>query len=400
MEYCPGGNLTNRTYTEEQARSIVEKVLSAVAYMHSKGVAHRDIKLENIMFDRNGEIKMIDFSLATKYLSNEFSNMTDTVGTLYSMAPQVLEGKGYDYKCDIWSVGVVAYMLLSNQQPFWGPMKAMPWAARREVMMDLIIMCRYAPMNGTNWYGKSEESKMFVRSLLQYDPDDRPTAAEALSADWIGQEERMTDATLSRTQRLPPSKVVCLQNEKNVHITDFRRKAWRLLVNKLSQRETEALQAKLEQSDIDGQGSVDIKTFLHLLKTGSSLSAEELTLLSFDLKGEEERGLRLPYIDFMIEVHAGRRRNVVENLAAMLDSLDTTGSRLADVGDLAAKVEGLEHISRTVRDELRTAIVAMQTEDGNVSTVRVLEWFGKRVAMEQRDSIRLAPNTLGDKDGL
>lgn len=169
MEYCPGGNLTNRTYTEEQARSIVEKVLSAVAYMHSKGMAHRDIKLENIMFDRNGETKMIDFGLATKYLSNEFSNMTDTVGTLYSMSPQVLEGNGHDYKCDIWSVGVVAYMLLSNQQPICGPMKAMPWAARREVMMDLIIMCRYAPMDGTNWYGKSEESKFFVRSLLQYD---------------------------------------------------------------------------------------------------------------------------------------------------------------------------------------------------------------------------------------
>jgi len=371
--------------------------------MHSKGVAHRDIKLENIMFDRNGEIKMIDFGLATKYLSNEFSNMTDTVGTLYSMAPQVLEGKGYDYKCDIWSVGVVAYMLLSNQQPFWGPMKAMPWAARREVMMDLIITCRYAPMDGTNWYGKSEDSKIFVRSLLQYDPDDRPTATEALSANWIGQQERIPDATLSRTERSTPSKAVCLQNEKNIHITDFRRKAWRLLVNKLSQRETDALQAQLEQSDIDGQGSVDIKTFLHHLKRVSSLSVEELTVLSFDLEGYEERlagGLRLPYIDFMIEVQAGRRRNVVENLAAMLDRLDTAGIRVVEVGELASRLEGLEQISGTVRDELRTAIVAMQTEDGNVSTVRVLEWFGKRVAMEQRDSIRWPPSTQGDKDGL
>ena len=120
MEYCPGGNLTNRTYTEEQARSIVEKVLSAVAYMHLKGVARRDIKLENIVFDRNVEIKMIDFGLATKYLSNEFSSMTDTVGTLYSVSPQVLEGKGHDYKCGIWSVGVVAYMLLSNHSHFVG----------------------------------------------------------------------------------------------------------------------------------------------------------------------------------------------------------------------------------------------------------------------------------------
>jgi serine/threonine-protein kinase Chk1 len=57
--------------------------------MHSKGVAHRDIKLENIMLDDNQEIKLIDFGLATAYLSEEYNNMTDKVGTLYSMAPQV-----------------------------------------------------------------------------------------------------------------------------------------------------------------------------------------------------------------------------------------------------------------------------------------------------------------------
>ena len=393
--------MTNRTYTEEQASSIVRTAFSAVAYMHSKGVAHRDIKLENIMFDRNGEIKMIDFGLATKYLSNEFSNMTDTVGTLYSMAPEVLEGKGYDFKCDVWSVGVVAYVLLSNQQPFWGPMKAMTWAARREVMMDLIIMCRYAPMEGTNWHGKSEESKRFVRSLLQYDPNDRPTAAEALNSNWICQEIRMTDATLPRTgtQISPPGESFSLQNKKNVHITDFRRKAWRLLVNTLSQGETDALQAKLEESDIDGQGSVDIKTFLQLLRAGSSLSLEDLRQLALDHEREESLeggGFRLPYIDFMIEVQAGRRRNIVENLAALFDRLDTAGSGVVEIGELAPLLEGLEQISRTIRDEIRTAIIAMQTEDGNVSTVRVLDWFGKRVAMEQRE---IARSAFGDKDG-
>jgi serine/threonine protein kinase len=91
MEYCSGGNLARRVPVEEEgvAAMICKKILLAVEYMHSKGVAHRDIKLENIMLDGNGEIKLIDFGLATAYLSDEYNNMTDKVGTLYSMAPEV-----------------------------------------------------------------------------------------------------------------------------------------------------------------------------------------------------------------------------------------------------------------------------------------------------------------------
>ena len=91
MEFCSGGNLARRIPVEEEglATMICKKILLAVEYMHSKGVAHRDIKLENIMLDGNGEIKLIDFGLATAYLSDEYNNMTDKVGTLYSMAPEV-----------------------------------------------------------------------------------------------------------------------------------------------------------------------------------------------------------------------------------------------------------------------------------------------------------------------
>lgn len=89
MEYCSGGNLASRAPMEEKQAAIVcRKILSALEYMHAKGVAHRDIKLENIMIDKSGEVKLIDFGLATAYLSDQYNNMTDTVGTLYSMAPE------------------------------------------------------------------------------------------------------------------------------------------------------------------------------------------------------------------------------------------------------------------------------------------------------------------------
>ncbi|EED96640.1 predicted protein, partial [Thalassiosira pseudonana CCMP1335] len=120
MEFCKGGNLASRMpMKEKEAAAVCKKILSAVEYLHGKGLAHRDIKLENIMFDGKGEIKLIDFGLATAYLNEDYKHMTDKVGTLYSMAPQVLAGD-YDERCDLWSVGVVAYLLLSGNQPFWG----------------------------------------------------------------------------------------------------------------------------------------------------------------------------------------------------------------------------------------------------------------------------------------
>ena len=89
MEYCSGGNIARWAPMEEkQAAVVCRKILSALEYMHGKGVAHRDIKLENIMIDKDGEVKLIDFGLATAYLSDQYNNMTDTVGTLYSMAPE------------------------------------------------------------------------------------------------------------------------------------------------------------------------------------------------------------------------------------------------------------------------------------------------------------------------
>jgi calcium-dependent protein kinase len=115
MDYCRGGDLSERErFTEEQAATIVYKLLDAVSYLHKRNVVHRDLKLENIMFDKEGpdaDAKIIDFGLATRYLSDNHKRMADKVGTLYSMAPQVLQGI-YDYKCDLWSIGVIAYMLL------------------------------------------------------------------------------------------------------------------------------------------------------------------------------------------------------------------------------------------------------------------------------------------------
>lgn len=97
----------------------MKQVLSSLVYLHSKNIAHRDIKPENIIFESNDalNVKLVDFGNSRKMGANE--SMNGVYGTAYYVAPEVLSGE-YDYKCDIWSIGVILYMLLSGRPPFNG----------------------------------------------------------------------------------------------------------------------------------------------------------------------------------------------------------------------------------------------------------------------------------------
>jgi calcium-dependent protein kinase len=98
---------------------VIRQILSAVSYLHSRKIAHRDIKPENIMFETNDalNVKLLDFCSSRKMGENEA--MQGVYGTAYYVAPEVLKGS-YDLKCDIWSIGVILYMLLCGNPPFNG----------------------------------------------------------------------------------------------------------------------------------------------------------------------------------------------------------------------------------------------------------------------------------------
>ena len=421
MEYCPGGNLTKfRNSPEPRAKRIVRDVCSALEYMHSKGVAHRDIKLENIMFDRHGQVKMIDFGLATKYLSNEYSNMTDMVGTLYSMAPEVIEHEEYDaQQTDMWSVGVVTYMLLSGQEPFWGPNEAMSWVFRRRHMMRLIQQCDYTPMTGERWDNVSDDAKRFIIHLLAYEPDRRLTASQALASPWLSSlanddqvdnGEAVTSMEQSSATALGDYRLISMD-------TEFRRNAWHLLASNLTQDEAIDLQKTFETLDTLGQGSVPVPDMLQALREMPSLSnvndggVDRLADEFYEQEGmaadnNDDDGKAIvycfPYIDFVIEVQKGVRRTLQESLASILDDLDTTGTRTVSSNALASVFDDNSNNPAEQRGAkfpvelkmaLRTKLPSLEDEKGNVSTVEVLEWFGRRIAHQTRDSVRSLPQS-------
>ena len=137
MELCTGGELLSRMsknrYKEKAAAKLMEQIVSAVSYCHEKGICHRDLKPQNILFyneDENSPIKIVDFGISKIYnpslssLKEEYEDkgskkMTDRTGTMLFLSPEVLKGS-YTEKCDVWSLGVILYILLCGYPPFNG----------------------------------------------------------------------------------------------------------------------------------------------------------------------------------------------------------------------------------------------------------------------------------------
>ena len=126
MELVNGGELFDRivekgSYTEKDAANLVAKICSAVGYLHSKSIAHRDLKPENLLYSSeaaDAEIKLADFGLST-YASPGSSTLKTACGTPGYVAPEVLKNKGYGLEVDMWSVGVITYILLCGFPPFY-----------------------------------------------------------------------------------------------------------------------------------------------------------------------------------------------------------------------------------------------------------------------------------------
>lgn len=178
LEYCRGGDLIHRilqenNFTEDIARHITWQILKIVNYMHSQGICHRDIKPGNLLVSKGYNVKMIDFGFSIWF--NNKSVFDTTVGTSHYIAPEVLE-KEYTYKCDIWSVGVILFLMLSGKLPFAGESE--------EETLKLIHEANiiYDPIR---WNVISKDATELVEKMLTRDYEKRITAAQAMKSEWF-----------------------------------------------------------------------------------------------------------------------------------------------------------------------------------------------------------------------
>lgn len=180
MEMLKGGELFERIvgrprFSEEECYKVIRPLLESVAYLHDLGIVHRDLKPENILCGENLEdLKIADFGLSKMILPTE--KMDSACGTLSYVAPEVLTLQGYGREADLWSVGVIMFLLLCGKLPFDGDDQSE--IIRLTVQADL-------KTNPNVWNKLSEEVKSLIKALLNKNPKERISARDALRHPYI-----------------------------------------------------------------------------------------------------------------------------------------------------------------------------------------------------------------------
>ena len=183
MEYCPGGNFyfylqkINRKLKEKEVVNYIHKLSTAVYTMHNLGIIHRDLKLTNIVMTEStlfSDIRILDFGLSKILGPGE--KCSESYGTPGYAAPEVIMENKYDFKADIWSIGVITYYLFSNKLPFDFPDKK-----------DLIkyTLEKEVEFNGKEWENVSKEGIKFIKDLMNKNYEERINIKNVLEHEWI-----------------------------------------------------------------------------------------------------------------------------------------------------------------------------------------------------------------------
>lgn len=289
-ELCTGGELFDRIiektqsdeghFSERDAAKLVHSILDAIRYCHEEmQIVHRDLKPENFLFSSKEEdatIKIIDFGLS-RHEEPLSGIMKTKVGTPYYVAPEVLS-KRYTKSCDIWSIGVIAYILLCGYPPFYGDSDNQIFESVRSGRFDF---------PSPEWDTVSDAAKDFICSLVKIEPRERLTASEALNHTWIQEQmrcEKVGREIIHTSERSGTFK-------KFIGMQKLKKAALGYIATNLSPAEVGYLGDIFRKIDTDGDGrmslqeidmalmredfSLDLQERLHHLKEDLSLSGEE-----------------------------------------------------------------------------------------------------------------------------
>ncbi|KAF8114340.1 hypothetical protein N665_0039s0102 [Sinapis alba] len=268
MELCEGGELFDRIvarghYTERAAAAVARTIAEVVMMCHVNGVVHRDLKPENFLFankKENSALKAIDFGLSVFFKPGD--KFTEIVGSPYYMAPEVLK-RDYGPEVDVWSAGVIIYILLCGVPPFW---------AETEQGVALAILRGVIDFKRDPWPQISESAKSLVRQMLDPDPTKRLTAQQVLAHPWI--------QNAKKAPNVPLGDIVRSRLKQFSMMNRFKKKVLRVIAEHLSIQEVEVIKDMFSLMDEDSDGRItypELKAGLQ--KVGSQLGEPEIKML-------------------------------------------------------------------------------------------------------------------------
>ncbi|EAS06769.2 Serine/Threonine kinase domain protein (macronuclear) [Tetrahymena thermophila SB210] len=242
MEYCTGGNLSQKQFSEQEVLNIMKKLLYAVNYMHKRNIIHRDLKLENILYERDSpdsEIKIIDFGLSKQVPKEQKARRHSIVGSETYMAPEVLSSKNYDKSCDVWSLGVIMYRLLSGELPF----------KQRQQILDGLLIFK-SPI----WSSVSRDAFDLLKKMVNVYPQYRITIDQALKHSWF--QQRRSTVQISQLIQLQPGHLLVLNKfQLYDHFSQFKKEILQMYVKRYVSKDQELNYRKLFKSiDSENKG--------------------------------------------------------------------------------------------------------------------------------------------------
>ncbi|KAI3864635.1 hypothetical protein MKX03_009155 [Papaver bracteatum] len=371
MELCAGGELFDRIiqrghYSERKAAELTKIIVGVVEACHSLGVMHRDLKPENFLLinkDDDFSLKAIDFGLSVFFKPGQI--FTDVVGSPYYVAPEVL-CKHYGPEADVWTAGVILYILLSGVPPFW--------AETQQGIFDAVLKGEI-DFDSDPWPVISDSAKDLIRKMLCSKPSDRLTAHQVLCHPWICEngvapDRSLDPAVLSRLKQFSA-------------MNKLKKMALRVIAESLSEEEIAGLKEMFKAMDTDNSGAITFDELkAGLKKYGSNLKECEIRDL-MDAADVDNSGT-IDYGEFIAATVHLNKLEREEHLVAAFAYFDKDGSGYITVDELQQAC--VEH---NMTDVLLEDIIKEvdQDNDGRID-------YGEFVAMMTKGSAGIGRRTM------
>jgi calcium-dependent protein kinase len=379
-ELCTGGELFDRIiektqsdeghFSERDAANLVRCILDAIAYCHDvKGIVHRDLKPENFLFSTKSEdavIKIIDFGLS-RHDDTATKIMNTKVGTPYYVAPEVLN-REYTKSCDIWSIGVITYILLCGYPPFYGDTD--------NQIFDCVRAARF-DFPSPDWDGISQAAKDFICALLRKDPSKRLTASEALQHPWV---QEMSKANSQRgRQNLRASIVFSPQSItflKYRGMQKLKKAALTYIATNVTNDEISALKDVFLKIDVNNDGTLTLQELDECLENAHfhpTITADLKKLREeLSLSGEDSINWR-EFIASMIDKNSIVTEDNLRMVFAHFKKSDPDYLLVSDIAELVGGEKHALEIMKKVdanndgRIDFAEFKKMMETEDADLS---------------------------------
>ncbi|KAK9986755.1 hypothetical protein SO802_031706 [Lithocarpus litseifolius] len=322
MELCEGGELFDRIvarghYTERAAAAVTKTIVEVVQMCHMHGVMHRDLKPENFLFANKKEtspLKAIDFGLSVFFKPGD--TFTEIVGSPYYMAPEVLK-RNYGPEIDVWSAGVILYILLCGVPPFW---------AETEQGVAQAIIRSVVDFKRDPWPRVSDNAKDLVKKMLDPDPKRRLTAQDVLDHPWLQNAKKAPNVSLGETVRARLKQLSVMNKLK--------KSALRVIAEHLSVEEVAGIKEGFQLMDTTNKGKINIDELrVGLHKLGHQIPDADLHILME--AGDIDKDGYLDYGEFVaISVHLRKMGNDDEHLLKAFKFFDKNKTGYIEIEEL------------------------------------------------------------------